>query len=81
MLFVKSLSDNSPNFGIAHQAFAQTDSRPMSCKCSVTMILRDSIHIGGFPGLDSIALGTFLWCDAPTIVNALKRINEVKFSN
>ena len=45
----------------------------MCSECPVTVIFGDSVHVRRIARLDRIALCSFLWCDAPTIMNAVRR--------
>jgi len=44
----------------------------MGCESAITVIFGDSVHIGGITRLNRISFCSFLWCNAPAIVDAIK---------
>jgi len=45
----------------------------MSCESAITVIFGDGVHVGSITRLDCITLCSFLWCNAPAIVDAIQR--------
>jgi hypothetical protein len=60
-----------PDFGVAHETFAQADCNAMCRESAVAVILGDGIHIGCVCCLDSVSFETWRSGDAPAIVYAV----------
>ena len=62
-----------PNFRVAHEAIAKTNSEAMSMEGAVAVFLCDGVHVGGISCRDRVALHALLRCDTPAIVHAATR--------
>ena len=64
---------HSPYFGVSHEAIAETYSETVCGKRTVTVILRNRIHIRCISSTYSITLHVLLRCDAPPIMDTKSR--------
>lgn len=67
----QTIDPHIPDLRVAHESIAKTDCNAMRLNGTMAVVFRDRVHVSGVCGIDSITLHPLLWCNTPSVVNAV----------